>query len=65
MTGSALTPGIVLAAIFLPPLALFLAEGVSRNFWISFGLTCLAYLPGIAFTFYILLSRRRTAPNLA
>ena len=61
MTGAAISPGIVLAAIFLPPLALFLAGGVSRNFWICFGLTCLGYL--LAFAFYTLLNRRAAAPE--
>ena len=54
---ASLTPGLVAAAILLPPLAIFLWQGVTRNFWISFGLTCLAYLPGVIFTFYALLKR--------
>ena len=58
VTGATLSFGIVAAAILLPPLAIFLTEGVTRNFWISFGLTCLAFLPGVAFTFYALLKRR-------
>jgi uncharacterized membrane protein YqaE (UPF0057 family) len=24
-----------------------MAEGVTRDFWIGFGLTCLGYLPGV------------------
>jgi uncharacterized membrane protein YqaE (UPF0057 family) len=59
-----MTPGFILAAIFLPPLALFMSEGMSRNFWICFGLTCLGYLPGVAFALCTLLSRRRS-PRLA
>jgi hypothetical protein len=39
-------------------LAIFLAEGVTRNFWIGFGLTCLGFLPGVAFAFFVLLTRR-------
>ncbi len=50
-------PGLIAAAILLPPLAVFLSEGVTRNFWISFGLTCLAFLPGVVFTLYTLLKR--------
>ena len=46
------------AAILLPPLAVFLAQGVSRDFWIAFGLTCLGYLPGVAFALFTLLKRR-------
>ena len=53
-----MSAGLIVAALLLPPLAIFLSEGVTRNFWISFGLTCLAFLPGVAFTFYALLKRR-------
>jgi uncharacterized membrane protein YqaE (UPF0057 family) len=56
-----MTPGLIIAALFLPPLAIFLAEGVTRNFWLAFGLTCLGYLPGVAFAFYTLLRRRPAA----
>ena len=49
--------GLIAAALLLPPLALFLAEGVSRNFWIAIGLTCLGYLPGVAFAFFTLMKR--------
>jgi uncharacterized membrane protein YqaE (UPF0057 family) len=45
----------VAAAILLPPLALFLIGGVSRDFWIAFGLTCLGYLPGVVFALFVLL----------
>lgn len=56
--------GLIVAALLLPPLAIFLAEGVTRNFWISFGLTCLGYVPGMAFTFFTLL-KRPAAPGPA
>ncbi len=54
----------VAAAILLPPLALFLVQGVSRDFWIAVGLTCLGYLPGAAFALFALLKGRspRGAP---
>jgi uncharacterized membrane protein YqaE (UPF0057 family) len=58
-----MSPGLIVAALLLPPLAIFLSEGVTRNFWISFGLTCLGYLPGVAFTFYTLLKRPAAAPT--
>lgn len=51
----------VVAAFLLPPLAIFLTEGVTRNFWISFGLTCLGFVPGVAFSLYVLLNRRGIA----
>ena len=59
---SGLSPGLIVAALLLPPLAVFMAEGVTRNFWIAFGLTCLAYLPGAIFALYRLMSRRPAVP---
>jgi uncharacterized membrane protein YqaE (UPF0057 family) len=58
------SPGLIAAAILLPPLALFLVQGVSRDFWIAFGLTCVGYLPGVAFALFALLKGRssRRAP---
>ncbi len=55
---ASLSAAHVAAAILLPPLALFLVGGVSRDFWIAFGLTCLGYLPGMAFALFVLLKRR-------
>jgi uncharacterized membrane protein YqaE (UPF0057 family) len=46
--------GEIIAALLLPPLAVFLEEGLSRNFWIDVVLTCLAFLPGIVFAFLVL-----------
>lgn len=54
-----LSPGRVVAAFLLPPLAVFLATGVSSSFWLAVLLTCLGYLPGVAFAFFILLTRGR------
>ncbi|HEV2748617.1 MAG TPA: YqaE/Pmp3 family membrane protein [Allosphingosinicella sp.] len=56
-----MTIGLILAALFLPPLAIFLAEGLGRHFWIAAGLTCLGWLPGAAFAFFILLNRAPAA----
>ena len=53
-----MTAGQIVAALLLPPLAILLAEGVTRNFWIGFALTCLGFLPGVAFAFFTLLTRR-------
>jgi uncharacterized membrane protein YqaE (UPF0057 family) len=55
-----MTAGQIVAALLLPPLAIFLAEGVTRNFWIGLGLTCLGYLPGVIFAFFVLLRGRTT-----
>jgi uncharacterized membrane protein YqaE (UPF0057 family) len=60
-----MSAGLIFAALLLPPLAIFLAEGVTRNFWIAFGLTCLGYLPGMAFAFYTLLRRPAAEPRSA
>jgi uncharacterized membrane protein YqaE (UPF0057 family) len=58
-----MTAGQIVAALLLPPLAIFLAEGVSRNFWIGFALTCLGFVPGVLFAFFVLLTRRNTTTN--
>ncbi len=60
-----MSAGLIVAALLLPPLAIFLAEGVNRNFCIAFGLTCLGYLRGVVFTFYSLLRRPAAAPGPA
>jgi len=46
----------ILLSILLPPLGVFLQEGLNSNFWISVVLTILGYIPGIVFALYILLS---------
>ena len=33
--------GLIIAAVLLPPLAVLLDQGLSRNFWIDVALTCL------------------------
>ena len=50
-------PAAVVAAIVLPPLGVFLDRGVGRDFWIAAGLTCLAWLPGVAFALWTVLAR--------
>lgn len=51
--------GRIIAAALLPPLAVYLQEGVSRNFWIDVGLTCLAFVPGMIFALVVVLGQRR------
>ena len=46
--------GEIIAALLLPPLAVFLEEGLSRNFWVDVMLTCLAFVPGILFALFVL-----------
>ena len=55
----ALSPGRVVAALLLPPLAVFFATGISPSFWLAVLLTCLGFLPGVVFAFFILLTRGR------
>jgi uncharacterized membrane protein YqaE (UPF0057 family) len=57
--------GRIIAALLLPPLAVFLEEGVSRDFWIAIGLTCLAFIPGIIFAFFVLMKKQRSRPQPA
>ena len=57
--GAAATPALFVAAILLPPLAIFLDRGVGRDFWIGFALTCLGYVPGVAFALFALLNGSR------
>ena len=54
-----MTIGEAVAALLLPPLAVFLEEGLSRNFWFDVVLTCLAFIPGIIFAFFVLGRRHR------
>jgi uncharacterized membrane protein YqaE (UPF0057 family) len=56
-----MTPGQIVAALLLPPLAIFLVEGAGRSFWIGLALTCLGYLPGVAYVFIVLLRGRSTS----
>ena len=58
-----MTIGRIIAALLLPPLAIFLAQGLSRDFWIGVVLTCLGYLPGIIFAFVVLARGQRTGQS--
>ena len=49
-------PAVVVSAVLLPPLGVFLDRGLGRHFWIAAGLTCLAFLPGVAFALWSVLS---------
>jgi uncharacterized membrane protein YqaE (UPF0057 family) len=44
----------ILAAIFLPPLGVFLQVGLGKDFWINIVLTFLGYIPGIVHAVYII-----------
>jgi uncharacterized membrane protein YqaE (UPF0057 family) len=45
----------IAGAVFLPPLGVYLDRGLGRDFWIATGLTCLAFLPGMAFALFTVL----------
>ena len=47
------TPLMIVAAMLLLPLAIFLAQGVSCDFWIAFALTCIGYLQGVVFALFV------------
>lgn len=45
----------IVGAVLLPPLGVFLERGIGRDFWIAVALTCLAWLPGVAFALWTVL----------
>ncbi len=45
----------VVLAFFIPPLAVFLHNGLDTNFWISLILTCLLWVPGVVFSLLVVL----------
>ena len=49
------SPGRIVAAIFLPPLGVYLARGGSREFAIACGLTVLGFFPGVAYALWTVL----------
>ena len=49
---------LVVAAVLLPPLAVFLVRGIGTDFWISIVLTILAFLPGVLHALWVVLGQR-------
>lgn len=47
----------IIVAIFLPPLGVFLQEGIGKHFWINILLTLLGYIPGIIHALWIIIKR--------
>ncbi len=47
----------LIAAIFIPPLGVFLQVGLSGQFWLNLLLTLLGYIPGIIHAVWIILKR--------
>lgn len=47
----------VLVSVFLPPLGVFLQEGIGTQFWINLLLTLMGYLPGLVHAIWIIARR--------
>ncbi|MGR3477334.1 MULTISPECIES: YqaE/Pmp3 family membrane protein [unclassified Sulfitobacter] len=47
----------IIIAILLPPLGVFLQEGLGKHFWINLILTLLGYIPGIVHAIYIIIKK--------
>lgn len=47
----------IIIAILLPPLGVFLQEGIGKHFWINILLTLLGYIPGIIHAIWIITKR--------
>lgn len=62
-------PGVsaaaIVAALFLPPLGVFLDQGLTRSFWISAVLTVLFFVPGVIFALVTILRGPSRAPARA
>lgn len=52
--GEEASVGYYILAIFIPPLAVGLNNGVGKEFWIDLVLTILCWLPGIIYAFIVL-----------
>lgn len=53
--------GAILAAVLLPPLGVFLVEGLARDFWVGVALTLLGWIPGMIFALMVVMRQRDTA----
>lgn len=47
----------IIIAILLPPLGVFLQEGLGKHFWINILLTLFGYVPGIVHALYIIVKK--------
>lgn len=55
----------IIAAVLLPPLGVFLTRGLGRDFWIDLVLTLLAYIPGVVYALYVIITDNRRIPASA
>ena len=49
------SPWAIIAAILLPPLGVWLSEGLTTNFWAAAVLTLIAFVPGVIFALVVVL----------
>jgi uncharacterized membrane protein YqaE (UPF0057 family) len=47
----------VILSVIIPPLGVFLQEGLGKHFWINLILTLLGYVPGLVHAVWILARR--------
>lgn len=47
----------ILLSVLLPPLGVFLQEGIGTQFWINILLTLLGYVPGLVHAVWIIARR--------
>ncbi len=47
----------VILSVIIPPLGVFLQEGLGKHFWINLLLTLLGYVPGLVHAVWILARR--------
>jgi uncharacterized membrane protein YqaE (UPF0057 family) len=47
----------VLVSVLLPPLGVFLQEGIGTQFWINILLTLMGYVPGLVHAVWIIARR--------
>lgn len=47
----------VIVSVLLPPLGVFLQEGIGEQFWINVLLTLLGYVPGLVHAVWIIARR--------
>lgn len=51
----------ILCVILLPPLAVYLTDGIGRQFWLNLVLTLLGFLPGMVHAIWLLTSHSGAA----
>jgi uncharacterized membrane protein YqaE (UPF0057 family) len=53
--GERVSIGTIVAAVLLPPLAIFVSRGLDRLFWIGVLLTIVGWVPGVLFALLVVL----------